>query len=95
MKLFVGNLPFDCSDRELRDLVAAHAAVREAKVVRDRESGQSKGFGFVELEMESDADTVIGALGDSSMRGRKLRVERATSQDRNRKPHIGGSPFRC
>ncbi len=55
MRLFVGNLSYQVTERELRDAFAAHVAVDKAEVVRDKGTGQSKGFGFVELMVGSDA----------------------------------------
>jgi cold-inducible RNA-binding protein len=75
MKLFVGNLPFAITERELRDLFAAHAAVSDVKIVRDAESGKSRGFGFVELMMESDAKAVVAAMDGERVNGRPLKVE--------------------
>jgi cold-inducible RNA-binding protein len=87
MKLFIGNLPFAMTERELRDLVAAHAAVNDVKIVRDAESGKSRGFGFVELMMESDAKAVVAAMDGERANGRPLKVE--VAKDSNGTGHPG------
>ena len=79
-KLYVGNLPFRTNDDELRDLFAAHGNVLSARVITDRETGRSRGFGFVEFEQGEDADKAMQALDGNDMGGRPLRVNEA--QDR-------------
>jgi len=64
-KVFVGGLPFATTDDELRELFAAHGAVASANVVRDRESGRSKGFGFVEFENDEEGKAAEKALNGS------------------------------
>ena len=73
-KIYVGNLPFTTTDDDLRDLFARHGEVSTASVVIDRESGRSRGFGFVEMETAS-AEVAITALN-----GRSLRVNEAESR---------------
>lgn len=97
MKLYVGNLSDELTERELRDAFMLHAGVKEVKIVRDKESGQSKGFGFVELLMESDTDAAIAATNEQMLRGRRMRVEIAKPSEngRGRKHGAGGrrSPY--
>jgi RNA recognition motif-containing protein len=69
-KVFVGGLPFSTTDDELRELFAAHGAVASANVVRDRESGRSKGFGFVEFENIEEGKAAEKALNGSEVGGR-------------------------
>lgn len=76
MKLYVGNLPYSVNDSSLRALFEAHGAVQTATVVSDRDSGRSKGFGFVEMS-DADAQKAIGALNGSQMDGRTIRVNEA------------------
>lgn len=76
-KLYVGNLPWTFNNNQLSDTFKKHGNVISAKVVMDRESGKSKGFGFVEMENENDADTAIKALNGSEISGRKLVVAAA------------------
>ena len=76
-KLYVGNLPWTFNNNQLSDTFKKHGNVISAKVVTDKESGKSKGFGFVEMENENDANTAIKALNGSEISGRKLVVAAA------------------
>lgn len=80
-KLFVGGLPFATTDDELRELFAAHGAVASANVVRDRESGRSKGFGFVEFENEDEGKAAEKALNGSELGGRTISVAEARPKE--------------
>jgi RNA recognition motif-containing protein len=83
-KIYVGNLPFSTTDDDLRDLFARHGEVSSASVVMDRETGRSRGFGFVEMET-ANAQTAITALDGRDMGGRALRVNEAESKSRPRR----------
>ena len=76
-KIYVGNLPFQTTDEELGELFGKHGQVTSAKVIVDRESGRSRGFGFVEMEDGSAADEAIRSLDGSDLSGRSLRVNEA------------------
>ena len=76
MKLYVGNLSYGVNDSSLRTLFEPHGAVESATVVADRESGRSKGFGFVEMS-DADAQKAIQALNGSQHDGRTIRVNEA------------------
>jgi len=80
-KVFVGGLPFSTTDDELRDLFAAHGKVASANVVRDRESGRSKGFGFVEFEDEQEGKAAEKALNGSELGGRTISVAEARPKE--------------
>lgn len=80
-KLFVGGLPYATTDDELQDVFAAHGKVVSAKVIMDRESGRSKGFGFVEFETEEEAQAAMKALHDSELGGRRILVNEARPQE--------------
>jgi RNA recognition motif-containing protein len=80
-KIYVGNLPFTTTDADLRQLFASHGEVRSASVVMDRESGRSRGFGFVEMDA-ANASTAIAALDGRALDGRSLRVNEAESKAR-------------
>ncbi|MBI5443212.1 MAG: RNA-binding protein [Deltaproteobacteria bacterium] len=80
MKLYVGNLPYTTDDGSLRALFEAFGEVHSARVVSDRDSGQSKGFGFVEMN-DSDAQSAMGALNGQEHGGRTLRVNEARPQE--------------
>jgi len=80
-KVFVGGLPFSTTDDELREAFAAHGAVASANVVRDRESGRSKGFGFVEFENEEEGKAAEKALNGSELGGRTISVAEARPKE--------------
>lgn len=76
-KLFVGSLPWSISDEELQAAFAQHGNVLSAKVVTDKETRRSRGFGFVEFENESEANAAIQALNGSDLKGRNIIVSEA------------------
>ncbi len=80
MKLYVGNLGYSVSDSSLRDLFAAFGNVDSARVISDRDTGTSKGFGFVEMS-DADAQKAMGALNGREFEGRALRVNEAKPQE--------------
>ena len=81
MKIYVGNLPYSTNDVELRQMFEAHGAVDNASVVMDRESGRSRGFGFVEMGNQSEAEAAINALNGQDMGGRALTVNEARPKE--------------
>ncbi len=76
-KLYVGNLPFTATEDELRTLFERHGSITSVNVITDRETGRSRGFGFVEMDEASAADDAMRALDGSDMGGRSLRVNEA------------------
>jgi len=76
-KLYVGNLPWTFNNNQLLDTFKPHGNVVSAKVVTDKESGKSRGFGFVEMENDKDANSAINALNGLELGGRKLVVSAA------------------
>ncbi len=76
MNIFVGNLPFSATETDLRGLFEAHGTVTSARVITDRETGRSRGFGFVEME-DSDATSAIEALNGKDLKGRPMKVNQA------------------
>jgi cold-inducible RNA-binding protein len=91
MKLFVAGLPFDVNDQELQEMFEAYGTVGSAKVIMDRETGKSRGFGFVEFPTDSDAQAAIKALDGGSLEGRQLTVKVAEDKP---KGGGGGGGFR-
>jgi RNA recognition motif-containing protein len=89
MRIYVGNLPYSVTDDDLRDTFAEFGELASAEVVKDRFSGQSKGFGFVEMPNNSEADQAIKALNDQPLKGRKLTVNEARPRA-DRPPRRGG-----
>ena len=80
-KLFVGSLPWSVDDQKLKETFEPHGNVVSANVVTDRNSGRSRGFGFVEMESAEDAQKAISTLNDSEMDGRKIVVNEAKARD--------------
>ena len=77
MNIYVGNLSWQTTEDELYDLFATHGEVTRATIISDRDSGRSKGFGFVEMANKEEAETAIGALDGSAVNGRDIRVNEA------------------
>jgi len=73
-RLFVGGLPWAVTDQQLEEIFSKHGKVASAKVITDRYTGRSKGFGFVEFEDEKEADAAIKALDQTELDGRKIVV---------------------
>src|SRR5215510_8536928 len=80
-KLYVGNLPFSVDDGELRNLFAAAGSVKSAQVIRDRASGRSKGFGFVEMSSPDEAQGAINMFHGKEFNGRPLTVNLARPRE--------------
>jgi len=76
-KLFVGSLPWAANDEDLQKAFAVHGKVLSAKVVTDKETRRSRGFGFVEFETEAEANAAIQALNGSELKGRNIIVSEA------------------
>lgn len=74
-KLFVGGLSWGTTDKELREAFEAYGSVTEAKVIKERDSGRSRGFGFVTFESEDDATAAVEAMNDTELDGRNIRVD--------------------
>lgn len=89
-KLFVGGLPFATTDDELKDVFAAHGAVASAVVVKDRDTGRSKGFGFVEFENDEEGKAAEKALNGSDMGGRSITVNEARPKEDRPRRDFGG-----
>ncbi len=90
-KLFVGGLPWSTDDAELQQAFAPYGEVVDAKVVADRETGRSRGFGFVTYTSEAEATAARDAMDGASLGGRRLRVDLATERPRGDRPG-GGRP---
>ena len=85
-KIYVGNLPWSTASADLEAMFAPHGAVRSAEVISDRETGRSRGFGFVEMETDEGLQAAITALNGQEINGRPLTVNEA----RERTPRPGG-----
>ena len=82
MDIYVGNLSYKAADEDLKGLFAVHGEVASARVVTDRATGQSKGFGFVEMPDRESAQKAIDALNGCDFMGRKLRVNESQPKPR-------------
>ena len=85
-KIYVGGLPYAATEQQLSDLFAQHGAVASARVITDKFTGQSRGFGFVEMSSDEEAQKAIAALNGTQMDGRTLTVNEARPQE----PRSGG-----
>jgi RNA recognition motif-containing protein len=85
-KLYVGNLGYDVSSSDLEALLSPHGTVQSAEVIMDRDTGRSKGFGFVEMGSDAEAQTAISAMDGQEQGGRALKVNEA----KPREPRSGG-----
>ncbi len=81
-KLYVGSLPYSTTEQQLSELFAEHGSVQSAKVISDRYTGQSRGFGFVEMSTEEEAQKAIEALNGTALGGRTLVVNEARPQEK-------------
>jgi len=77
MNIYVGNLPYSLSEEDLKAAFSQFGEVSSASIIMDRMSGQSKGFGFVEMPDNSEADEAIKALNESALNGRNIKVNQA------------------
>jgi RNA recognition motif-containing protein len=90
-KLYVGNLPFSATEESLRAKFAEHGTVESARLITDRDTGRSKGFAFVEMSSNSEANAAIAALNGADYDGRPLRVNEAKPPSNNRGGFGGGN----
>ena len=88
--IYVGNLPYHMTDHELRTLFEEFGTLQRASVIIDRETGRSRGFGFVEMENDSEGDTAIEALNGREIEGRALHVNEARPRERGGGGRRGG-----
>lgn len=89
MRLYVGNLSYKTNEDELRRIFGEHGEVTSVAIISDRESGQSKGFGFVEMANDGEAKNAMGALDGAEVGGRQLKVNEARPRE-DRGPRGGG-----
>jgi RNA recognition motif-containing protein len=87
-KLYVGNLSYNTTSSDLEQLCAQHCSVQSAEVIQDRDTGRSKGFGFVQMGSDEEAQAVIAALNGQEVDGRSLTVNEA--KPREDRPRGGG-----
>jgi RNA recognition motif-containing protein len=80
-KLYVGGLPYSVSEGQLNELFSAHGTVESAQVITDRMTGRSKGFGFVEMSAQPEAEAAIEALNGTDLEGRNITVNEAKPRE--------------
>ncbi|HOJ17749.1 MAG: RNA-binding protein [Ignavibacteriales bacterium] len=90
MNIFVGNLAKEVTDMELQELFATYGTVRSVKIIRDLFSGESKGFGFIEMPGNTEAQTAMKELNTHELKGKKLSVNEARPKTDNRRGGGGG-----
>ncbi len=88
-KLYVGGLPYAVTDQRLEEVFSEHGTVESARVITDRDTGRSRGFGFVEMEAQAEAESAISALNGTDLEGRTLTVNEAKPRE-NRSGGGGG-----
>lgn len=93
MNIYVGNLDWHYSEEELQELFEAYGQVTSASIIKDKMSGRSRGFGFVEMPSEAEAQAAITALNGKNVGGRDLVVNVARPRE-ERPPRSGGGDFR-
>ena len=81
MNIYVGNLPYSVTESDLKEAFSEFGEVPSVRLVSDKFSGQSKGFGFVEMPNDSEADAAIKALNESSFKGRNIKVNQAKPRE--------------
>ena len=90
MDIYVGNLAYETGDTELQELFGAHGTVTSARVIIDKMSGRSKGFGFVEMPDKTEAEAAIQATNEQDFMGRNLRVNESQPKPRDGGGNRGG-----
>jgi len=83
MNIYVGNLPYQISEEELKEVFDEFGTVESAKIIMDKYSGRSKGFGFIEMPNDEEAKQAIESLNDSDVKGRNIRVNQARERNDN------------
>ena len=90
MNIYVSNLPFQLTEEELKSIFAEYGDVSSVKIVMDRETNRSKGFGFVEMEEDDDAERAIENLNQAKVNGRELNVKKALPREERGSSNGGG-----
>jgi len=84
MNIYVGNLSYNLSEDELQGLFEEYGAVSSVKIIKDRETGRAKGFGFVEMEDDNEGQNAINELNGVELQGRAIKVNEAKPQQKRR-----------
>jgi len=86
MNIYVGNLSYNVTEDELQQLFAEYGSVVNVSIIKDKYTGQSKGFGFVEMEKQAEAEEAIKCLNGNSVNGRNIQVNQARPRNERSKP---------
>ena len=86
MNIYVGNMSYDILENELRDIFTPFGEVSSVKIISDRDTGRPKGFGFVEMPNQEEAQNAISNLNDKEVKGRSLKVNEARPKEANGRP---------
>ena len=89
-KIYVGNLSFDAAESEVEQLFGQHGEVQSVTIVTDRDTGRSRGFGFVEMTDDAQGQAAIDAINGSELGGRTLKVNKAKPRERDQRGGGGG-----
>ena len=81
MNIYIGNLSYEITDDEVRDIFSPHGEVSSVSIIKDKYSGQSKGFGFVEMPNQAEAEEAIKTLNESELKGRNIKVNQAKPKE--------------
>lgn len=81
MNIYVGNLSYEVTDDEVRDIFSPHGEITSVSIIKDKYSGQSKGFGFVEMPNQAEAEEAIKTLNESDLKGRNIKVNQAKPKE--------------
>lgn len=90
MKLYVGNLSFESTENDLQDLFEQHGAVNDVRLIMDRMTGKSRGFAFVTMNDDAQANAAMNALNGHELNGRALTVNEARPREERPRPYGGG-----
>jgi len=90
-KIYIGGLAYSVTEKQLEDLFSEHGKVTSSAVIKDRDTGQSKGFGFIEMDDDSSAKAAIAALNGKDFEGRSITVNEARPQEDRRSGGFNGS----
>ena len=90
MNIFIGNLSYNVTEGDLRQTFEAFGQVASTAVIKDKQSGRSKGFGFVEMPVQTEAQSAVAALNGQALKGRTITVNEARSPTDNRRGRDGG-----
>ena len=89
MNIYVGNLSYEITDDEVKDLFSPHGEISSVSIIKDKQSGQSKGFGFIEMPNQAEAEEAIKALNESEVKGRNIKVNQARPKEERPKRRTG------